>query len=135
MSALSFAFDVLEEGAVELEDGTKANELRKLNVHEFSFLPKGFAANPDTSVVAIKAMTDSLQKAGRVLAQKHIDSLRSAQEAIGVVIAAAEAQEDQEKASGQVEVKAQEPSGAKAEEPRVNPSARALAVNQFIQTL
>ena len=129
LSALSFAFDVLEEGAVELEDGTKANELRKLNVHEFSFLPKGFAANPDTSVVAIKAMTDSLQKAGRVLAQKHIDSLRSAQEAIGVVIAAAEAQEDQEKASGHTEVKDEEPVAAKFEEPRVNPSAVVLATH------
>ncbi len=96
LTQLSFAFDVLEEGAVELEDGTKANELRKLKVYEFSFVPIG--ANQDTSVVAVKALADGI-KAGRVLAAKHIDSLRSAQEAIGAVIAAAEVEDDQAKAA------------------------------------
>lgn len=96
LTQLSFAFDVLEEGAVELEDGTKANELRKLKVYEFSFVPIG--ANQDTSVVAVKALAEGI-KAGRVLAAKHIDSLRSAQEAIGAVIAAAEVEDDQAKAA------------------------------------
>ena len=96
LTQLSFAFDVLDEGAVELEDGTKANELRKLKVYEFSFVPIG--ANQDTSVVAVKALADGI-KAGRVLAAKHIDSLRSAQEAIGAVIAAAEVEDDQAKAA------------------------------------
>lgn len=100
LSQLSFAFQVLDEGAVELEDGTKANELRKLKVYEFSFVPIG--ANQDTSVVAVKALADGL-KAGRVLAAKHIDSLRSAQEAIGAVIAAAELEDDQEKAGPPVQ--------------------------------
>lgn len=99
LTQLSFAFDVLEEGAVELEDGTKANELRKLKVYEFSFVPIG--ANQDTSVVAVKALADGL-KAGRVLAAKHIDSLRSAQDAIGAVIAAAEVEDDQVKAGKSV---------------------------------
>lgn len=97
LNQLSFAFDVLDSGPVELEDGTKANELRKLKVYEFSFVPIG--ANQDTSVVAVKALSDGLTdniKAGRVLAAKHIDSLRSAQEAIGVVIKAAEATNDQD---------------------------------------
>lgn len=127
LNQLSFAYDVLDEGAVELDDGTKANELRKLKVYEFSFVPIG--ANQDTSVVAIKALADAVadrEKAGRVLAQKHIDSLRAAQEAIGAVIAAAEA--DQEpKASGTGQVNDEEPSGAKSEEPSPNPSARVLA--------
>ena len=79
-------------------------------------------------------MTDSLQKAGRVLAQKHIDSLRSAQEAIGVVIAAAEAQEDQEKASGQAEVK-DEGGNVKSEGSGVNPSVKALALEIEIYAL
>ncbi|WP_343317770.1 HK97 family phage prohead protease [Arthrobacter sp. TMP15] len=96
LTQLSFAFDVLDEGAVELEDGTKANELRKLKVYEFSFVPIG--ANQDTSVVAVKALADGI-KAGRVLAAKHIDSLRSAQDAIGAVIAAAEVEDDQAKAA------------------------------------
>lgn len=127
LNQLSFAFDVLDEGTVTLDDGTKVNELRRLKVYEFSFVPIG--ANQDTSVVAVKATTDALvesAKAGRVLAQKHINSLRDAQVAIGVVIAAAEAN-DQEKASGTGQANDEEPESAKSKEPRPNPSARALA--------
>ena len=134
LSSLSFGFDVLEEGVVELEDGRKANELRKVVPHEFSFLPAGYAANEDTSVVAVKAAADAITtgfKAGRVLAAKHIDSLRAAQEALGAVIAAAEADENQEKASGQAALNDEEPAGAKSEEIGVIPSARALAEAQL----
>lgn len=127
LNQLSFAYDVLEESLVELEDGTKANELRKLHVHEFSFVPVG--ANQDTSVVAVKALADATAdavKAGRVLAAKHIDSLRSAQEAIEAVIVAAEgSNQDDSKASGHTEAKDEEPEAAKSEEPRVNPSVTA----------
>lgn len=126
LNQLSFAYDVLEGADVELEDGTKAYELRKLRVYEFSFVPIG--ANQDTSVVAVKALADALvggAKEGRVLAAKHIDSLRSAQDAIGAVIAAAEAT-DQEKASGTPEVK-DEGGDVKSEELSGEPSARTLA--------
>lgn len=58
LTSLSFAFSVLDEGRVKLEDGSQANELRKVDVHEFSFLPKGFAANEDTSVVTVKTVMD-----------------------------------------------------------------------------
>ena len=40
-------------GEVTLEDGRKANELRKLNIHEVSLVM--YPANPDTSVVSVKA--------------------------------------------------------------------------------
>lgn len=101
---LSFAYDVLGEGQVELENGQKANELRKLRVHEFSFVPVG--ANRDTSVVAVKGAVDALTEftrqlaaqtiqPGQLLAKDHIDSLRSAQEAIAAVITAAEGRQDQ----------------------------------------
>lgn len=116
LSQLSFAFDVLDEGQVELDDGEKANELRKLKVYEFSFVPIG--ANQDTSVVAVKAVTDQLTadvKEGRVLASKHIDSLRQAQEAIGAVITAALGTDDDSKASD-VQANAEEPARANAEE-------------------
>lgn len=106
ISQLSFAFDVIESGKAEGEDGEAVNELRKLKVYEFSFVPVG--ANQDTSVVAVKALADAAVadvKAGRVLAAKHIDSLRSAQEAIGAVIEAASVGDDQEKASDADEVK------------------------------
>lgn len=125
LNQLSFAYDVLDEGQVELGDGQKANELRKLHVHEFSFVPVG--ANQDTSVVAVKAMAEAL--AGNVkLDMEHIDSLRSAQETLGAVIAAAEGEvEDQDdEASGQAEAK-DEGGNVKSEGQRVNPSARVLA--------
>ena len=133
---LSFAFDVLEEGAVELEDGTKANELRKLRVHEFSFVPIG--ANQDTSVVAIKALAENAMvelKAGRVLSAKNESTLRealsqiqgSAQQIKDVLSATEPAGDDQEKASGTREVNDEEPGRAKSEEPSVSPSAKTLA--------
>lgn len=136
LNQLSFAFDVLDEGAVELEDGTKANELRKLRIHEFSFVPIG--ANSDTSVVAVKALSESIvdgMKAGRVLASKHIDSLRSAQEAIGAVIKAAEASNDEEKASGTPAVPAEEPDQVKAGALSVNPSVARLSAQIEIYAL
>ena len=49
----SFAYDVLEAGEVTLEDGRKANELRKLKIHEVSLVM--YPANSDTSVVSVKA--------------------------------------------------------------------------------
>lgn len=133
---LSFAFDVLEEGAVELEDGTKANELRKLRVHEFSFVPIG--ANQDTSVVAIKALAENAMvelKAGRVLSAKNESTLRealsqiqgSAQQIKDVLSVTEPAGDDQEKASGTREVNDEEPGRAKSEEPSASPSAKTLA--------
>lgn len=49
----SFAYDVLDAGQVTLEDGRKANELRKLNIHEVSLVTR--PANPDTSVIEVKS--------------------------------------------------------------------------------
>lgn len=49
----SFAYDVLDQGPVTLEDGTEANELRKLNIHEVSLVM--YPANPDTSVISVKS--------------------------------------------------------------------------------
>jgi hypothetical protein len=127
LNQLSFAYDTLDEKSVTLEDGRKANELQRLKVYEFSFVPIG--ANQDTSVVAVKALADAVAgefKAGRVLAQKHIESLRSAQDAIGVVIQAAEAINDQEKASGEPQSADEEPAEVKSPLP-VDPSVLTLA--------
>lgn len=122
---MSFAYDVLDEGQVEV-DGQKVNELRELSLYEVSVVPIG--ANQDTEILAVKAQADALAdgvKAGRVLAQKHIDSLRAAQEAIGAVIAAAEA--DQEpKASDTGPAKDEEPARAKSEEPAAGSSVDAV---------
>ncbi|PPH99724.1 HK97 family phage prohead protease [Rathayibacter sp. AY1B7] len=130
LSQLSFAYDVLDEGTVELEDGAKANELRKLKVYEFSFVPIG--ANQDTSVVAVKANAEALvdaAKAGRTLSAKNEGDIRSAVDLLSNVLATLPT-EDTEKASGQAPAKSaddEEPHGAKSpadEEPSVNPSAK-----------
>ncbi len=64
----SFAYDVLEAGPVELEDGTKANELRKLDLYEISIVP--IPANQNA------VMTDV--KAGKRNSKKDEDAIRQA---------------------------------------------------------
>ena len=49
----SFAYDVLEAGPVELEDGTKANELRKLDLFEVSIVP--IPANQNAVMTEVKS--------------------------------------------------------------------------------
>jgi len=140
LNQLSFAYDVLEEGAVTLEDGTKANELRKLNVHEFSFVPIG--ANQDTSVVAVKALATLARaevKAGRVLSAKNETALRDARDAIDSVLKALGDEEPkgstaaatgsghaQEQASGTTPTNDEEPPAAKSSV-AANPSVVDLA--------
>lgn len=53
LAKFSFAYDVLDAGEITLEDGRKANELRKLNIHEVSLVM--YPANSDTSVVSVKS--------------------------------------------------------------------------------
>ena len=64
----SFAYDVLEAGPVELEDGIKANELRKLDLFEVSIVP--IPANQNA------VMTDV--KAGKRNSKKDADAIREA---------------------------------------------------------
>lgn len=68
LAKFSFAYDVLDSAEVELEDGRKANELRKLNIHEVSLVL--YPANPDTSVVSVKS--------GRRNSAKDADAIREA---------------------------------------------------------
>ena len=49
----SFAYDVLEAEEITLEDGTKANELRKLNLYEVSIVP--IPANQNAVVTDVKS--------------------------------------------------------------------------------
>lgn len=53
LAKFSFAYDVLDQAIVDLEDGTQANELRKLDIHEVSLV--FYPANRDTSVVSVKS--------------------------------------------------------------------------------
>ena len=144
ISQLSFAYDVLEGGSVTDEEAGDIYELRKLKVYEFSFVPIG--ANQDTSIVAVKALADEISagvKAGRAISAKNEATLREAADEISAAAASIKSvlavidgeNDDQEKASGQAVAKGEEPVKAKPEEPSVNPSARALAINGFVQSL
>lgn len=68
LAKFSFAYDVLDQATVTLDDGREANELRKLNIHEVSLVL--YPANPDTSVVSVKA--------GRRNSAKDAEKLRQA---------------------------------------------------------
>lgn len=152
LNQMSFAFDVLDEGQVE-EDGQKLNELRELKLYEVSIVPIG--ANQDTEVLAVKAAIDVLSdgvKAGRVLSAKNekaidaaVADITGAAERLKDILAAVRGgdgdEDDQSKASGHAPAKDEEPKGAgvgsahisvtpdaKSEEPKFNPSARALAL-------
>lgn len=130
LNQLSFAYDVLDEASVQVDGGRKANELRKLDVFEFSFVPVG--ANQDTSVVAVKSAVDVIVdgvKAGRVLSAKNEETLRGVVTALDGtvsdlknVLSQLEAGNDQAKASGSADVKDEGVDGVKSEGVSGNPS-------------
>ena len=64
----SFAYDVLDEGPVELDDGVKANELRKLDLFEVSIVP--IPANQNAVMTEVKA--------GKRNSKKDADAIRQA---------------------------------------------------------
>ncbi len=72
----SFAYDIEDAGQVELEDGTKANELRKLNLYEVSIVP--IPANPRAEVTDIKAAVEEYVKAGRRNSAKDAEAIKQA---------------------------------------------------------
>ena len=124
---MSFAYDVLDAAPGKSGD-LDVVELRALKLHEVSVVPIG--ANQETEILAVKAAAEAL-KEGRVLATKHIDSLRTARDAISAVIAAAE-QTEEGKASGAGPAK-----DAKApEEPsRKSPTVDSVAVTLSLLAL
>jgi HK97 family phage prohead protease len=126
VNQMSFAFDVVKD-RVTGEKDERVRELLEVRLYEVSVVTLG--ANQETEIIDVKARAAATMKAGRVLAQKHIDSLRHAQDAIGAVIAAAEAtlEEDQGKASGQTVDKDEGPDGVKSTSGGVNPSVSDLA--------
>jgi HK97 family phage prohead protease len=138
VTQFSFAYDTIRD-----KKNGDVNELHELKLYEVGPTPIG--ANQETELLAVKAAAEAAvgiaqsMKAGRVLAAKHIDSLRSAQEAIGAVITAAEGMQDQEKASGATEAKtvaSDEAVGAEAdavvEEPSEQPTAKTLASTSLL---
>lgn len=99
LAKFSFAYDVLDQAEVTLEDGRKANELRKLNIHEVSLVL--YPANRDTSVVSVKSAEE---KSGRRNSAKDAEDLR---EAISLI----------QRVLGELDDIPEEESKAKSEEP------------------
>lgn len=126
ISQMSFAYDV-RKGSLGKLDGDDVYELHDLKLYEVSVVPIG--ANQETEILAVKAAADLLSgglKEGRVLASKHMDSLRAARDSISAVLEAAEPM-DQEKANGGGQGKDEGASGVKSEDPAPSSSARTLA--------
>ena len=99
----SFAYDVLEAGPTTLDDGVKANELKKLELFEVSIVP--IPANPRAEVTDIKA--------GRRNSAKDADAIREAITLLQGVLGELEDIEEDPKGS---DAKSEEPGAANDEE-------------------
>lgn len=123
LNQLSFAYDVVDSAPVELENGETANELRKVKVYEFSFVPVG--ANQDTEVIAVKAGAEALAfatQSGRTLPPDSAGDIRSAVDLLsGVLTALTDNDDEPETNSGSVnDPSAEEPetvNAGQSEEP------------------
>ncbi|QCV95670.1 HK97 family phage prohead protease [Acidipropionibacterium acidipropionici] len=142
-TSMSFAYSVRD--AAE-KDG--ANHLKDLDLFEVSVVQ--VPANELAEIEAVKSASGALidgMKAGRVLAQKHIDSLHTAYDALGSVIEAAEATDGEEpsddaskhtsgSSGGKSLASPEEPAGAKGgagdEATGGGPSVKALAALQAV---
>lgn len=109
----SFAYDVLEAGPVELENGVKANELRKLDLFEVSIVP--IPANQNAVMTEIKTEEPEI-KAGRRNSKKDADAIREAITLLQGVLGELEEADDPEE--GKDEAKA---NGAPEEPEQSNP--------------
>lgn len=130
INQLSFAYDVMEDGIIDLGDDVKARELRKLKLWEVSVVPVG--ANQDTEVLAVKAIAEGI-KAGRVLSSKNLDSLIAARDSLSAVIeSASKEQEETDEASQADDAdKGQEATSAKSSSRSAQAVALALSVTAY----
>ena len=115
LSKFSFAYDVLDQAQVELEDGRKANELRDLTIYEISAVT--VPANDTAEVIAVKdGMEVAEVKSGRRNSAKDEDAIRQAISLLQSVLDADQADdgEDEPKANeASEEPKASNPEKAK----------------------
>ena len=136
----SFAYDVKEAGPVELENGVKANELRKLDLFEISIVP--IPANQNAVMTEIKADVPEVKseepeekseepevKSGRRNSKKDADAIR---EAISLLQGVLGELEEAPEPEGEDEAKA---NGAPEEPEQSNPKkARLLEyINSMIE--
>lgn len=70
----SFAYEVIKQETITLDDGREANELQKLNIFEVSLVL--YPANPDTSVIECKEIPSGEFRADRMPAIVRGDAYR-----------------------------------------------------------
>ncbi|MBP5922174.1 HK97 family phage prohead protease [Streptomyces sp. LBUM 1483] len=100
VTQFSFAYDIGEGGWISDDEHPWGGyyELRRLDLHEVG--PCLLGVNRETELLAAKAQSLAAgAKAGRVLSQKNFESLTSAYNAIGEVLAAAEPEKAQHPAA------------------------------------
>lgn len=136
VTQFSFAYDVRDAAPVEV-DGVEAWGLSRLKLYEVGPTPIG--ANQETDLLGVKSaelMARGLAlgvKEGRVLAAKHMDSLRGARDAIDAVLAAAE--NDREKDGGKASGNDEGPGGVKSEDRDPRATLTTLAAQLSIDAL
>ena len=131
----SFAYEVLDGAVIELEDGTEAYELRKMNLFEVSLVQ--IPANQRAVVTGVKeAPAEAVEakdapepiseneaapemKSGRRNSKADADELRRIREmAYSIATTVDGLLADEQEDTEPDEAKAEEPSGANAEEPK-----------------
>lgn len=114
LSKFSFAYDILEDGIVTLDDGVQAHELREVDIFEISCVL--VPANDDAGVVSVKN-DEPETKSGRRNSAADEAAIREAIEALG------RATETLEAVLGEFDDKpAEEPEGGE-DEPEDNAAA------------
>ena len=114
LSKFSFAYDILEDGIVTLDDGVQAHELREVDIFEISCVL--VPANDDAGVVSVKN-DEPEKKSGRRNSAADEAAIREAIEALG------KATETLEAVLGEFDDKpAEEPEGGE-DEPEDNAAA------------
>lgn len=107
LSKFSFAYDILDEGQVELEDGRKANELRDLTIYEISAVT--VPANDTAEVISVKDGNVSV-KIGKRNSKADEDAIRQAISLLQSVLDADEPTEGEDKAETNTAVEESEQS-------------------------
>ena len=131
ITKLSFAYDVLDWATVELEDGTKANELRELELYEVSLVV--VPANSHAEVIEAKAgRRNSAADEGTL--REVIDGLSAAIESINGLL------EMETDGNDEPEIEAEEQTEAKAEaeEPtdaKADTTALVASIDAFIERM
>lgn len=127
LTKLSFAYEVMECGPVTLEDGTKANELRKLDIFEVSLVP--VPANQNAIVIDAKSGRRN-SKADEDALKDAMAHMEAATEIIRGIIAADDMEETED---GDAEDGA-EAKAAEAEEQKRREAAR-KELSDYIQKI